>query len=435
MSMKPPQTPGVGPTVRRSRIALPDETDATYVLSVLEGPDAGSVFTLDASSPTRALVGSSPVCTVRMTDPQVSRRHAALAITATHVQFIDLGSTNGTTVNGVLVKEVSLTGGEAIRMGASVMTLQRGQAKASDFSTATSFGRIVGESLAMRRLYPAFERLAAADRLVLIEGEAGTGKELLAEELHRASRRAEAPFIVLEASAIPSEQIGARLFGSGEEPGLVESARGGVLFVDEIGDLPRHAQKRLRDLVASSNDVRLIAATRRDLDRDVTAGRFDDAFFFELATGRVELPPLRDRQGDVAVLAKHFWREIAPVATVEGASSSTAELPVDLLPRFEHYPWPGNVRELRSVVTQRATFGELSKTYLSDRASEQGLDLVTAVIQEGLSFPAARDRVVWDFERRYVETVLARHNGNVGAAARASGVAHRYFQLVRARVR
>jgi len=431
MSMKPPQTPGVGPTVRRAAIAMPDETDATYVLSVVEGPDVGQSFTLDASSPTRALVGSSPVCTVRLTDPEISRRHAALAITSTHVQFIDLGSTNGTTINGVVVKEVSLKGGEAIRMGGSVLTLQRGAAKASDFSQEKSFGRIIGESLAMRRLYPVFQRLAAADKLVLIEGEAGTGKELLAEEIHRASKRADAPFIVLESSAMPAEQIGTRLFGSADEPGLIESARGGVLFVDEIGDLPRHAQKRLRDMVAASSDVRLIGATRRDLDRDVTAGRFDDAFFFELATGRVELPALRDRRGDVAVLARHFWKEVS----TEGGTGAGDELPVDLLPRFEHYPWPGNVRELRSVVAQRATFGELSKTYLSDRASEQGLDLVTAVIQEGLSFPAARDRVIWDFERRYVETVLARHGGNVGAAARASGVAHRYFQLVRARVR
>ncbi len=430
MSMKPPHTPGMGPTARRTRIAPPDETDATYVLSVVEGSDAGQSFVLDASSPTRALLGTSPVCTVRLTDPEISRRHAALAITATHVQFIDLGSTNGTTINGVTVKEVSLHGGEAIRMGRSVLTIQRGAAKASDFGDATSWGRIVGESLAMRRLYPMFEKLAASDRVVLIEGEAGTGKELLAEEIHRASKRADAPFIVLESSAIPSEQIAVRLFGSADEPGLVESARGGVLFVDEIGDLPRHAQKRLRDLVTSSTDVRLVAATRRDLDRDVTAGRFDDAFFFELATGRVELPPLRDRKGDASVLARHFWKELAP--NVEGAS---AELPVDLLPRFENWAWPGNVRELRSVVMQRAQLGELSKTYLSDRAAEHGFDLVSAVIQEGLAFPAARDRVVWEFERRYVQAVLAKHGGNVGAAARASGVAHRYFQLVKARVR
>lgn len=426
--MKPPQA-GVGPTVRRSRVTAPDDTDASYVLSVIEGPDVGKTFQLDASSPTRALVGSSPVCTLRLTDPEISRRHAALTITASHVTLIDLDSTNGTTVNGVVVKEVSLQGGEAIRMGRTVLGIQRGQAvQSSNKLETTSFGRILGSSLAMRRLYPAFDTIANGDGPILIEGEAGSGKELLAEELHRASKRAEGPFIVLEASSLPSDQIGTRLFGSPEEPGgLVERAKGGILFIDEIGDVPRHAQKKLHNQLAAA-DVRLFAATKRDLDRDVTAGRFDDAFFFELSSGRVELPRLQDRSGDVALLAKHFWKEYAP----EGAGQ---ELPVDLLPRFENYPWPGNVRELQSVVKQRATFGELSKTYLSDRAGEQGHDVVTAVIQEGLAFPAARDRVVWEFERRYVEAVLAKHNGNVGAAARASGVAHRYFQLVRARVR
>lgn len=441
MSMKP-QAAGMGPTIRRAAVVAPDAPDATYLLSVVEGPDAGQSFTLDASSPTRALLGSSPVCTVRLTDPEISRRHAALAITATHVQFIDLGSTNGTTVNGVVVKEVSLMGGEVIRMGRSVLKLARGEAKASEIGHGTSFGRVVGESLAMRRLYPLFERLASGSMHVLIEGEAGTGKELLAEEIHRASR-GDAPFVVLESSAIPAEQIAARLFGDaradeGGARGLLESARGGVLFIDEVGDLPRHAQKRLRDALATSasSDVRLIAATRRDSDCDVTSGRFDDAFFFELAAGRVELPPLRDRAGDVALLAGHFWKELASSEGEQGRGAvHGSELPIDLLPRFEHYGWPGNVRELKSVVTQRAMLGELSKTYLSDRAAAEGHDVVSAVIQEGLTFPAARDRVVWDFERRYVEAVLARHGGNVGAAARASGVAHRYFQLVRARVR
>jgi len=381
-------------------------------------------LTLDGSSPTRALLGTSPVCTVRLTDAEVSRRHAALAVTIDHVQIVDLGSTNGTTVNGVTIKEASLYGGEVIRVGRSVVSLQRGEERVANLGKATSFGRVIGESMAMRRLYPVLETIAGLERPVLLEGETGTGKELVAEELHRASKRADAPFVVLESSALPTDQLVNQLFGTAEEPGLLDKAKGGVLFIDEIGDLPRHAQKKLRDLIASGTDVRLIAATRHDLDRDVTAGRFDEELFFELASGRVELPPLRDRQGDVAVLAKHFWKELAQ-----------NELPIDLLPRFEQYPWPGNVRELRSVVIQRQTFGELSKTYLSDKAREQGLDFMSAVIQDDLPFPTARDRVVTEFERRYVERVLARHGGNVTAAARASGVAHRYFQLVRARVR
>lgn len=412
-------------TVRRS--SVPGETDATYNLSVLEGADAPMSVTLDAASPSRVLIGTSPVCTMRLTDPQVSRRHASLALAGAHVQFLDLGSTNGTTINGVFVKEVSLRGGEAIRMGNSVLSLQRGGAKTCELGQATSFGRVIGESAAMRRLYPTLETLAAGTGPILIEGEAGTGKELVAEEIHRASKRANAPFLVLEASSLPSNELAARLFGADETGSLLGEARGGVLFIDEVGDLPKHVQARLVEALAPT-DVMLIAATRRDLDRDVTANRFNDKLFFTLAGQRFELPPLRDRLEDVPLLAAHFWNELVP----EGEAK---ELPVDLLSRFEHYPFPGNVRELRTIVSQRATFGELSQTFLSDHLGSQSLDLVTTVIEQGLPFPMARDRVVSDFERRYVTAILARHNGNVGAAARASGVAHRYFQLIRARVR
>jgi two-component system, NtrC family, response regulator HydG len=427
--VKPAPTPEIAPTVRRSPVNGDEETVATFTLEVVEGPDAGRSFTLDASSPTRVLIGTSPVCTMRLVDPEVSRRHAAMTFQSGRIQFIDLESTNGTTVNGVIVNEARLSGGEAIRMGSSVLTLQRGESKASDLGTATSFGRVEGASVPMRRLYPMLEALANADGVVLIEGERGTGKELLAEELHRSSKRAEAPFVTLDASTLPTDQLNAKLFGSPESPSIVESARGGVLFVDEIGNLSRAVQKRVSSFV-KSNGVRLIAATTRDLDRDVTSGRFDESFFFELATGRVELPPLRQRDGDIPVLARRFWAEFArPV------SDAVPPFPVDLLPRFEHYPWPGNVRELRSVVIQRVTFGEVSRSFLAESAVAEGRDIMAAVIQEQLPFPNARDRIVREFERRYVEAALAQHGGNVGAAARASGIAQRYFQIVRARHR
>jgi DNA-binding NtrC family response regulator len=349
-----------------------------------------------------------------------------LTVTDTKLVVLDLGSTNGTTVNGVLVKEAALQGGEAIRIGSSVLSVRRGEARAADLGQASAFGRVVGESAAMKRIYPALTQLAGSDRPALLEGEAGTGKELVAEELHRASGRAEGPFITLESSTIPVAELADRLFGPG---GLVAQAHGGVLFIDEIGNLPRDVQSTLRETMGKIRDIRIIAATRRDLDRDVAQGRFDDDLFFLLAAGRIELPALRDREGDVALLARHFWAELAPSANAVG------DLPEDFLPRFEHYPWPGNVRELRSAVLARMTMGELGPTYRSDEAKQQGLDFLSAVIEEDLPFPTARERVVSEFERRYVERVLARHNGNVTQAARASGVAHRYFQLVKARLK
>jgi DNA-binding NtrC family response regulator len=424
--------PGEMATVRRTRFSRPPTAGSAFVLTVVEGPDAGLVASLDATGPTRALLGQSPVCTIRLTDREVSRRHAALTVTDTKLVVLDLGSTNGTTVNGVLVKEASLQGGEAIRIGSSVLSVRRGEARAADLGQTSSFGRVIGESPAMKRLYPAFGQLAGSDRPALLEGEAGTGKELVAEELHRASGRADGPFITLESSTIPAAELAAHLFGepsvSGSR-GLFEQARGGVLFIDEIGNLPRDVQATLRERMGIVRDVRIVAATRRDLDRDVAQGRFDDDLFFLLAAGRIELPALRDREGDVSILARHFWQELAPSAGAAG------ELPEDFLPRFEHYPWPGNVRELRSAVLARMTMGELGPTYRSDEAKQQGLDFLSTVIEEDLPFPTARERVVSEFERRYVERVLARHNGNVTQAARASGVAHRYFQLVKARLK
>ena len=278
----------------------------------------------------------------------------------------------------------------------------------------------------MKKLYPVLTSLAATDKPILLEGEAGTGKELVAEELHRASGRTDGPFLSLESSAIAVSELAGQLFGAG---GLVEQARGGVLFIDEIGNLPRDVQATLRETMAKVRDIRVVAATKRDLDRDVAQGRFDDDLFFLLAAGLIEMPALRDRDGDVQMLARNFWTELAPT------SGGNDELPEDFLPRFEHYPWPGNVRELRSAVLARMTMGELGPTYRSDEAKQQGLDFLSAVIEEDLPFPTARERVVGEFERRYVERVLARHAGNVTQAARASGVAHRYFQLVKARLK
>lgn len=418
--------PGEMATIRRTRFSRPPQAGSAFVLTVVEGPDAGLVTSLDATGPTRALLGQSPVCTIRLTDREVSRRHAALTVADTKLVVLDLGSTNGTTVNGVLVKEAALQGGEAIRIGSSVLSVKRGEARTTDLGQTTSFGRVIGESAPMKRIYPALSQLSGSDQPVLLEGEAGTGKELVAEELHRAGGRADGPFMELEASTIPSAELTSSLFAPG---GLFEQAKGGVLFIDEIGVLPRDVQAQLRETMARTRDVRIIAATKRDLDRDVAQGRFDDDLFFLLAAGRIELPSLRDREGDVPILARHFWSDLAPSANAAG------ELPEDFLPRFEHYPWPGNVRELRSAVLARMTMGELGPTYRSDEAKQQGLDFLSAVIEEDLPFPTARERVVGEFERRYVERVLARHNGNVTQAARASGVAHRYFQLVKARLK
>jgi transcriptional regulator with GAF, ATPase, and Fis domain len=308
----------------------------------------------------------------------------------------------------------------------------------------------------MRRLYPLCAQLAASDLPVVLEGETGTGKEVLAEALHENSPRARAPFIIFDCTAMPPTLAESTLFGHergaftgavGSRVGVFEAAHGGTLFIDELGELDLTLQpKLLRALERSevqrvgSNqwtrvNVRVIAATRRDLDREVQAGRFRDDLFFRLAVGRIELPPLRARTGDVTLLAKEFWHSLAP----------SVPIPPGLLGRFEDYAWPGNVRELHNAVARAIALGDVALDARADSpASAPGTkrreledaaagDMVERILAAELPLTRAREALVGEFEKRYVARVLDRHGGNVAKAASASGLARRYFQLLRAR--
>jgi DNA-binding NtrC family response regulator len=435
----------LGPSVER-----PSTTTATFAVEVVEGPDRGMALTLDAARPSRILVGQSGACDLRLTDRLVSRRHVALEVMGAQVKLVDLGSTNRTHVNDVIVGEAYLRGGETIRIGQTVLSVRLvAPAARVALPTAVRFGRAFGSSAEMRKLYPLCERLAAVDVPIVIEGDTGTGKELLAEALHEASPRAQRPFVVFDCTALPPNLIDSALFGHERgaftgalesRTGAFEQADGGTLLIDEIGELdPSLQPKLLRALERSevqrlgSNrwrrvDVRIIAATRRDLDREVQAGRFREDLFFRLAVARIELPPLRERHGDIGLLTRHFWRKLGGKLPV----------PAAMVARFEDYAWPGNVRELRNAVARRIALGELVDddfVAASQRpeAPSRGADLVERILALDLPLPRARQRIVEDFERRYVERVLAKYDGNVTRAAAASGIARRYFYTLRAR--
>jgi len=427
----------------------------SYVVSVLEGADSGARIVVEATPGVRVLVGKGPACELTLTDPLVSRRHASLEVTRNGLRVTDLESTNGTAVNGVPIDAAYVSGGDRIRMANTVLFVERGDATVVDLPDTMSFGRMLGRSDAMRSLYPLCARLAASHVPALIEGETGTGKEVLAEALHETGPRARGPFVVFDCTAVPPTLVESTLFGHergaftgavASRKGVFEDANHGTLLIDEIGELDIALQpKLLRALERSevqrvgSNqwvrvDVRIIAATRRDLDREVQAGRFRDDLFFRLAVGRVELPPLRRRDGDVLLLADHFWRALG------GGERS---LPRDVAQRFEDYRWPGNVRELHNAVARVIALGDDSPGELGalgksvgrdlDVRGAAGGDVIDGVLDAGLSLTRAREAVVNEFERRYVERVLARHGGNVVRAAEASGIARRYFQILRAR--
>jgi DNA-binding NtrC family response regulator len=433
---------------------LPASTVPRFVLTITGGRDRGVTFTVDGAQPSRTFVGKGPVCQLRLTDPTVSRRHLALDVVPGGLRASDLGSTNGSHVNGVAIIEVLLRGGELVRLGDTVIRVDAVEPARAPMSHASAFGRVVGASAAMRRLYPLCERLAASDVPLIIEGETGTGKELLAESLHEAGPRARGPFVVLDCTAVPPGLVESALFGheAGAVPGAATAARGvfeqaagGTLLIDEIGDLDVTIQPKLLRAIERSEvrrvgsersirvDVRLVATTRRDLDREIQAGRFRDDLFYRLAVARIELPPLRDRQGDVALLAQTFWKQLG---------GGDTPIPYDFMLRLEDGTWPGTVRELHNAITRRIALGDfedagpLAASGPPDAGRAQsagGEDVIDRVLALDLPLTPSRDRVVDDFERRYVQRVLARHGGDIARAAAASGIARRYFQLLRAR--
>ncbi len=444
----------------------PANAPTGFGLVVLTGPAAEQRITIAPHHPSRIFIGQSPTSDLRIDDRLVSRRHAAFEIIGGRLRITDLASTNGTFVQNVAVLDAFLQGGEIITVGTSTIRVDRmaGEAPVS-LTNASRFGSTVGSSPEMRAIYPLCERLAAANVPVLIEGETGTGKEVLAESLHEMGPRKSGPFVVFDCTAVPPNLVESALFGhergaftgaTESRRGVFEEAHGGTLLIDEIGDLEISLQAKLLRVLQRSEvqrvgsnrwirvDARILAATRRDLDHEIQAGRFRDDLFYRLAVARIELPPLRRRTGDVALLANHFWRSIA---------DKGVPFPADFARRIEDYSFPGNVRELYNAVARRVALGEgapvetrrtttampppsshMPPAPITTETLRPGqADFIEEILAENLPLPRARECVVQELERRYVQRVLAQHQGNIGAAAAASGIARRYFQLIKAR--
>jgi DNA-binding NtrC family response regulator len=418
---------------RLPRFAEPSTVPPAFLLTVQEGPDRGHSCRIEASHPGPILIGTSPACNFRLSDRSVSRRHVALEAEGFCLRVRDLGSTNGTRVDNVRLIEGMLSPGQSLAIGGTIVHVDVQPGSAAELSPELRFGRVLGQSQEMRKLFPLFERLAGSHFPVVIEGETGTGKERLAESLHELGPRAEGSFVVFDCTAVPADLVEMELFGDARvgHAGVFQRAHGGTLFFDEIGDMDLATQPKLLRAIEAREvrplgsaqplfvDVRILVSTHRDLDRDVEEGRFRDDLFHRLAVARVELPPLRRRRGDVTLLAKAFAAELG----------SRRPLPDALLSRWESYAWPGNVRELRNAVTRHIALGDLSIEEVPPPTASG--DFLDAVVAASLPLPTARERVVEEFERRYVAHALQAQGGNVSRAAAASGIAHRYFQALR----
>jgi transcriptional regulator of acetoin/glycerol metabolism len=285
---------------------------ARYRLTVIAGPDAGASV---AGGEDEVSVGTAAGNALVLADPTVSRHHVAILPTGRGHLLRDLGSTNGTSINDVIVERAYLAHGAVIAIGATRLRFEvGGDDTRVALSSEQRWGRALGASAAMRRLFEMLSRIATSDATVLLEGETGTGKSLLASAIHEQSPRANGPIVVVDCGAIPPNLIESELFGHEKgaftgaamaRVGAFEAANGGTLFLDEIGELPLDMQPKLlraleertikrigrNDTIAL--DIRLIAATNRDLRREVNQGRFRSDLFYRLHTIRLRVPPLR----------------------------------------------------------------------------------------------------------------------------------------------
>jgi len=439
---------------------LPKVVSSTFKLVVQAGPRAGRELVLTGIDP-EVYVGSSPACALEVLDTRVSRRHLACEVQGARLHVRDVGSTNGSSVNGIAFSDVYLQGDEVLRIGdTNLLVLRLGQATPVILHPAGRFGNLIGASPQMRKLYPIFERLAETDMPVLIEGETGTGKEVLAEAIHTLGARADKPFVVFDCTAVPGTLMESALFGHAKgaftgahaaRPGVFEQADGGTLFIDEIGDLDISIQPKLLRAIERSQtqrvggsawhtaDVRVIAATRRNIEEAIQGGHFRDDLFYRLAVARIELPGLRNRTGDISVLARHFWASLG----------AAGEVPAAMLDTLERYGWPGNVRELYNAMVHSVRMRDLADLEGLRRRSNNvdargaptaGFDdtlttFVRDAARKGAPYHDVRNGLIGQFDAAYVNAMLEQHNDNVASAAAAAGLGVRNFYLLRAKAR
>jgi len=387
-----------------------------------------------------------------LTDEAASRRHCEIHQREDGFLLRDLGSTNGTMVQGVRVCEVYLNQGVEFQVGKTRLVFCPLQETLSyPLSACESFGRLNGVSVAMRRVYHLAGTYAKTDAAILIQGETGTGKELLAEALHEHSPRSKKPFVVIDCAALATGVIESELFGHAkgsftgagtERVGAFESAHGGTVFLDEIGELDLSLQpkllrvlekKEVRRLGANTVrpvDVRIIAATNRNLEREVREGRFREDLYYRLSIVKIELPPLRQRKDDIPLLVRCFLKELT------GSDDVTVWADFDKsMDLFRQHDWPGNARELRNVVEMgvRGSTGTIDLGACLTLGRMGVTDPEAGVEdQSDRPFKEAKNQLVETFERDYIVKLLERNGNNISRAAREAQIERAYLQrLVR----
>jgi len=427
-------------------------------LVVITGPDRGASFPITRSG---ARVGSSARAELTLRDASVAPLHAELAFEGDAVVLRDLGSADGIHFAGARIRAMELEAGVEFSLGATRLRFERAEETDTRGAGVRHFGRVGGVSGPMLEVMALMERVSPSELSVLIAGETGTGKERLARSIHEASKRASGPYVVLDCSSIPQNLAESAMFGHEKgaftgavstHRGVFEQADGGTIFLDEVGELDLSLQPKLlrvleaRELTRVGGtepvgvDVRVIAATNRDLARMVAEGTFREDLYFRLSVVQCAMPALRERVEDIAYLAGELLEGFAGHRPELGLLS----LSRDAVAALEGWRWPGNVRELKNVLERAVSLADSAVLEAADLGvgPELGRELeapppeagpsaaevsspssaLLPELQEGESFKEAKQRVVDAFERVYLVALLERTAGNLSRASREIGL-------------
>lgn len=404
------------------------------MIRVLGARAAPAVFRLPAG---KCLLGAGAGADVLIQDDTVSRAHVELSLVPEGVLATDLGSRNGTFYLGQRVERMVLALGSKLRLGTVEIAIDADaeslQPAGDDLSAG--YGALLGVSSPMRRLFSILTRLEGSLVSVLLEGESGSGKELIALAIHQGSQVASGPLVVVNCGAIARELVLSELFGHkrgsftgavADRVGAFASAHGGTLFLDEIGELPLDVQPVLLRALESGEirpigegdptkvNVRVIAATNRDLEVEVRAGRFREDLYYRLAVVKLTVPPLRERPEDIPLLAAHF-----------AAAAGLPSLPDDVLNSLRGHTWPGNVRELRNAVQAYIAIGTLPGASTADGSALEAN--MRKMIEVTRPYADLKEDFLNRFTRTYLEMLLRETNGNQSEAARISGLDRSYL--------
>jgi transcriptional regulator with GAF, ATPase, and Fis domain len=407
-------------------------------------------------------------------DETVSRYHCRIVQEETGYVLQDLGSTNGTFINRVRIREAFLKPGCTVHLGQTEAKFHAGEEEVEIVpSRKDRCGDIIGRHPRLREIYAIIEKIAPTNTTVVIEGETGTGKEVVAQTIHKLSARAAGPMMVFDCGAVPENLVESELFGHEKgsftgaimtRQGLFEMADGGTVFLDELGELPLDLQPKLLRALEQREirrvgagkplkvDVRILAATNRNLEEEVRAGRFRQDLFYRLSVVRLVLPPLRERVEDIPLLAKHFLK-VHPYNRAPDGSARVKHITRDAMDVLQAYRWPGNVRELVNTVERAVSFadGETIEArdlpeHIRDTVRPHRAPAASPVVDlreqreiratppapppppVDSTFKEAKEKWVSSFERDYIVQLLKKNHGNISHAAREADIDRKYFR-------